>query len=106
MTYYKFVASKAEDAKKLITDYFIPADKASGRDLINFDVRIGEWDHITIYPLEGGVARLEWNETPNDEKWWGSFAKLAGGAARAQALMDQFNESIAHSKSEVLMRQP
>ena len=106
VTYVKFVTSKAEDAQKLLTDYFIPADKASGRDVINFDTKVGEWDHIAFFPIEGGVAGLEWSVAPNEEKWWSALAKLAGSAAKAQALMDQYNESIAYSKSEVVMRQP
>jgi hypothetical protein len=102
--YYKFKPGEAENAQKLIANYFMKADKAAGRGVINFNLVTGEWDHIALFPLDGGASGLEWSVGPSEEKWWAELAKLAGGAAKAQDLNKRFNEMIANSKTEVAMR--
>ena len=102
--YYKFKPGKTDDVQKLLTDYFIPADKASGRAVINFDYLTGDWHHVAYFPMDGGASGLEWRVAPNDEKWWAALAKIAGGVEKAQELNDKFNEMVEESKTEVAMR--
>jgi hypothetical protein len=80
------------------------ADKAAGRETINFNFVTGEWDHIVFSPMDGGASGLEWRVAPSEEKWYVELAKLAGGAAKVQELDKKFTGMIDHSKTEIVMR--
>lgn len=80
------------------------ADKAAGRETINFNLVTGEWDHIVFFPMDGGASGLEWRVAPSEEKWYVELAKLAGGAAKVQELDKKFTGMIDHSKTEIVMR--
>ena len=56
--YIKFKPGKVDDGLKIIYDHFVPADKASGREIINFDTRTGEWHHVVYFPMEDGAERI------------------------------------------------
>ncbi len=102
--YFKFKSGKANDALKIIYDHFVLADKASGRKFINFDMRTGEWHHVVYFPIEDGASGLAWKVAPIDEKWWAELAKHLGGAKKAQELWAKWDELVADSKSEIVMR--
>ncbi len=102
--YIKFKPGKADDALKIIYDHFVPADKASGRKIINFDMRIGDWHHVVYFPMEDGASGLAWKVAPKDEKWWAELAKQLGGAKKARELLAKWNELVADSRSEMVMR--
>ena len=102
--YFKFKPGKVDDALKIIYDHFVPADKASGREIINFDTRTGEWHHVVYFPMEDGASGLAWKVAPKGEKWWAELAKQLGGAKKAQELYAKFNELVADSKSGIVMR--
>jgi len=104
VVYIKFKPVKADDALKIIYDHFVPADKASGREIINFDTRTGEWDHVVYFPMEDGASGLAWKVAPKGEKWWAELAKQLGGAKKAQDLLAKFYELVADRKSEIVMR--
>ncbi len=100
----KFKPGKTGDALKIIYDHFVPADKASGRQYMNFDMRTGEWHHVVYFPMEDGASGLAWKVSPNGEKWWTELAKQLGGAKEAQDLWAKYLELVADSKSEIVMQ--
>ena len=102
--YFKFKPGKADDALNIIYDHFVPADKAAGREIINFDTRIGEWHHVAYFPMEDGASGLAWKVAPKDEKWWAALAKQLGGATKALELLAKWGELVAETKSEIVMR--
>ena len=104
VVYVKFKPGKVDDALKIIYDHFVQADKKSGREIINFDTRTGEWHHVVYFPMEDGASGLAWTVAPKGEKWWAELAKQLGGEKKAQELLAKFNELVADSKSEIVMR--
>ena len=100
-TYYKFKSGMADDALDLVYKYFVPADKAAGRKVIHFDVNIGEWDHIAFFPLEG-PGDLAWQTSPDYVKVLQELVKQRGIQIIQE--LDKYENLIAHSRSEVVMR--
>ena len=102
--YYKFKPGKVDDALKLIYDHFVPADKAAGREVLNFDMRIGEWHHVAYFPMDDGASGLAWKFAPNQEKFQAELAKQLGGVEKALELLAKWNELVVDSKEEIVMR--
>jgi hypothetical protein len=100
----KFKPGKVDEALNIIYDHFVPAGKESGQEVISFDMRTGEWHHVVYFPMEDGASGLAWKNSPKDIEWWAELTKQLGGEKEAQDLMAQFNELIADSKSEIVMR--
>ena len=104
VVYVKYKPGKVDDALKIIYDHFVPAGKASGREVINFDMRTGEWHHVVYFPMEDGASGLAWKVGPKVEKWWAELAKQVGGGKEAQDLYAKYIGLIADEKSEIVMR--
>ena len=103
VSYTKFKAGKADEARKIIYEHFWPIDKVIGRDVIPFDTMTGEWDHIVYFPLSDGPAELAWEVTPTDAKWRAAFAKQEGGINKTEEIFQRFTDLVATSKTEIVM---
>ena len=104
VTYYRFKPGKAAEARDILYDHFIPTDRAAGREVANYDTRIGDWHHIAFFPMPEGAADLEWRVNPLGERFQAELAKKLGGARQATELMDKWNALIEETKTEVVMR--
>ena len=101
VTYYKFKPGMADNALDLVYKYFVPADKATGRRVIHFDVAIGEWDHIAYFPLDEGPGDLAWEVSPSYEKLIQELVNKLGIEKYRELDLESF---VAYSKSEIVMR--
>ena len=104
VTYYRFKPGKVAEARTLLYDHLIPTDRAAGRDVVNYDVRVGEWHHVAFFPMPEGASDLEWRINPQGERWQAELAKKMGGARQATELLDRWNALIEASKTEIVMR--
>ncbi len=102
VTYYKFKPGMADDALKLVYEYFVPAGKAAGFKVIHFDVAVGEWDHVAFFRQDGGPEDLGWEVSPIYEKFVQILVKQQGIEKFRE--LESFESMIAHSKSELVMR--
>ena len=101
VTYYKFKSGMTDEALDLVYKYLVPADKASGRHVIHFDIIVGEWDHVAYFPMEG-PGDLIWQTEPSYVKLVQELARQ-GGMERVQEL-DKYESYIDFSRSEVVLR--
>lgn len=101
ITLLKYEDGKMEDAKKIINEYFIPTDEASGLQgpVMGMELLFGDWDHLVIFPMEEGIQALEWETSPRDVKWMTAFNERAGGEEKGKEIMDQFGTYVKESKS-------
>ena len=101
ITFLKFENGKAEDAKKVITEYFKPSDLDTGQQgpVLELDLLFSEWDLIVVFPMEEGIEALEWEMSPRDVEWMKAFQKRAGSAERAKEIQKEFESYIKDYKS-------
>ena len=62
-------------------------------------------DGIELPPnaeMRRGKAELEWQVSPNGEKFWAELAKQVGGPEKAREMIGKVNEATAHSKVEIV----
>jgi hypothetical protein len=101
----RFKDNKADEAQKIISQYFIPADKAIGREVLAFQCKSGRWDLIFFVPLKDGTADLAWKISTSDEKWLAALAKTAGSAQKAQEVLAKWDELVVDWNREIVFRQ-
>lgn len=98
-----FKEGKADDAQKIIDDYFVRADQrtgGTGPDIV-LNMMTGEWDMLVAWRMKGGMADAEWSMSEDDVKWMQAMAELAGGREAAMAKIDEFDSYIARRASHI-----
>jgi len=103
VTHMKFKPGKRERAMQIVAEHFRPASEAAGLPgaMLAIHYQTGKWDAAWVWVLEGGMADLEWYRSPNNIKWWNALVEREGGEEAAEALMSEFQGSVAESYSEV-----
>ncbi len=56
-----------------------------------------------IFPIPEGPSALEWDVTPNGEKFWAQLAKREGGADKATAGFGEYIETVARAESDIVL---
>lgn len=104
--YVQFEPGKANDAKKIIDEYFIPTDKDSNLPgpVMELEVVFGDWDMIVLWKMEDGVEALTWEVHPDLVKWLTAFEKRAGSKEKAVEIQKEFSSYIKTSKSELVRK--
>ena len=103
VAHIKFKPGKRERAMEILAEHFRPAGEAAGLPgaMLSIHYQTGKWDAAWIWVLEGGMADLEWYRSPNNIKWWNSLVEREGGVEAAQALMSEWQDSVAEGFTEV-----
>lgn len=101
--FVKFKPGMEDQAWEAIYQHFINVDKKIGRKVRAYDLQTGDWDTVVFFPIEG-PEYFSWSTSAQDEKWWGAFAELEGGADKAQAIWKKYLEAVAKSKVELAHR--
>jgi len=101
--YVTYKPDKRSEAREIIEDHFVPAgEKANlpGPTLV-IHLQTGDWNEIIVWPLEEGMANLEWIAGPSFVKWKAALDEQEGGADKANELMRRFDATIARRRFEV-----
>ena len=108
VVHVKFKPGKRERAMDIIEKYFAAADKAAGTGagVRGYHFATGGWDAVYFFPMSGGPADLTWATSPDDVKWMGEMAKLAGDADKAKAILDEFDTLIERQQRDVAHMHP
>jgi hypothetical protein len=103
ITHVKFKPGKRERAMEIIAEHFVKASEAAGvpGPLGVIHYQSGEWDMLTIWLMEGGMADLEWYRSERDIKWFAALAEQEGGEEAAGALSAEYQGLIDESESDV-----
>lgn len=94
--FVKFKSDKYPRAKELIRDYYAKAGQKSGTPgpSLLVDLMTGEWDMMVVWDMKEGIEEMNWEMSPNDVKWIAAMNDVAGGPAKAKAIMDEFSSLI------------
>jgi hypothetical protein len=101
ITYFKFEPGKADDAKKIINDYYKPSAREAGQQLpvMELDLLYSDWDHMVVFPLEEGIEVFNWKTSPGDVAWLKAFHQRVGGEEKGKKVFEEFRSYIKESKS-------
>lgn len=96
-----FKPGKNDRANEIIRNYFMKADQTAGISGPSFavDLMSGEWDILVAFDMKGGVDDLNWEISPDDEKWMKAMGTLAGSPEKAKAILDEWAGLIQRETS-------
>ncbi len=99
--YLKWEDGKADDAKRIINEYFKPSARDAGIELpvMELDLLYSEWDFMLVFPMEEGLEAFEWKTSPRDVEYVKAFNKRAGGEEKEKKIFEDFSSYIKESKS-------
>ncbi len=101
--FYKFGPGGKDKARQLVWDHMLPAIReAKLPEPIILHPDDGEWDMVSMYPLNGGYGDLHFNTSPSESKWQ-SIAVRRGGD-KFKALGQEVAASIVRETSFVAHR--
>lgn len=100
----KFKPDKFQEGRSIVFDHLAPAGTAAGMS----DVRVlepmgGEWDMLIFFPMKNGAADLEWEVSPDDERFFAELAKREGGAAQAMEVFGRYLGSLERSNYQIML---
>ena len=104
---YAFKPGMVESAMKLWTERFLPASVAAGIELeLSRDAPecSGGWDLMTTVTMSAGPGELEYEVTPQDERYVVALVRQEGGLAQARALECRLADMILRSDSQIVRR--
>lgn len=103
ISYFEWEDGKAEDAKKIIEEYFKPSAQDVGQQLpvMELDLLFSEWDHMVVFPIEEGLEAFEWKTSPSDVEWMKALQERAGSEERAEEIWEEFGSYIKKSKAQL-----
>ena len=98
-----YKAGKDSRALEIIDEYFRKAAVKAGTPQPQAAIRMntGKYDLVLIWAMSGGVDDMNWEVSPNNAKWRTALNEVAGGADKAQEILDEYSSLIASSSSEV-----
>jgi len=86
----KFKPGTMSDAKEIIKDHFMQAGIESGvpgPEIMEF--RTGKWDLMFVWEMDA-ITDMNWEVSPEDEKWWAAMAEQEGSMEKAEKLMEKY----------------
>ena len=102
--FVKFLPGKRARAAEIVEGPFTLASNEIGGGVIDLHLNTGEWDFITVFPLEGGPGDLTWATSPVDVRFMNALAKHAGGVEGARKLLAEFDTLVARTERHVAHR--
>ena len=102
VTFVEYKPGMRADALEIIAEHFAPAGEAAGtRAPLAIHFQTGEWDAAFHWRLMGGMADLEWYESPDNIKWMEALAEQEGGKTEAGELLAKYRSMVARSLTNV-----
>ncbi len=95
----KFKPGTMDKAHKMIHEHFEKAGmdaELEGPQIIQFHT--GEWDMMFVWTMDS-INEMDWEITPDDEKWWAQMAEQEGGMDKAMEVMQQYLDMVQNSTS-------
>jgi hypothetical protein len=85
-------------AKSMIDKFNRAGQKAGTESPKLYEFRTGKWNYLVIWNLDG-VEDLNWEISPDNEKWWTALAEQEGGADKAFELWKEWASLISDGES-------
>lgn len=104
--YYKFDPEKADDAKKIIDDYFEMANQIVGipEPVMELELDSEDYNYMVVWQLIEGEDNLNWQTCPTNNEWYSAFVTVAGSEEKAKEIIERYDSYITASKTEFARR--
>jgi len=103
VVFVDYKSGKYARSKEIISKYFAPASEKAGTpgpEMV-LEMNSGEWDIMYVWGMKGGIADLNWETSPDDIAWRKALNEIAGGADKAQAILDEFSSLVNRSSNQI-----
>jgi hypothetical protein len=98
----KFKPGGEDRAFDLEDKYINPARKLSGIwPLAEYHTQTGPWDRVYVWDLPDGLSDAEWQVDPSQAKFLAALSKIAGGNAKALAIMSEWNSLVERRETSL-----
>ena len=100
--YYKFNSDKAEEAKKIIDNYFSIAHQLAGVNgpVMELQLTSEDYNYMAVWKLSVGNDHLNWQSSPANPKWYNAFVTVAGSEEKAKEIIEEYDSFVSASKIE------
>lgn len=103
LTQVDFKAGQMDEAMDIVYNHFVKASEAAGTAAPHIlEHETGEWDVTYVFPMERGPDGLNWELTPEGEKFLRALAEQEGGMERAEKLFEKYDKKVARAQSEIV----
>ena len=95
----KYKPGTTSEAMKIINDHFMKAGMESGTpgpEIMQF--KTGEWDMMMVWSMDS-ISEMDWEVSPDDEKWWAAMAEQEGSMEKAMEVMQKYMDMVESSTS-------
>lgn len=99
VVYSKFGPTCGRRALQIIHEHFVAVDRTVGRQVIPFDFKTGEWDHVVFFPI--ALSADGYDTIPPSSEWWAAFHEQEGGREQAEAIFGEFLDCVVESRTEI-----
>lgn len=102
ITYTDYKPGKSDRAREIINNYHLKASlKTGGGPEMVLEMSSGEWDVMSVWGMKGGISDMDWQTSPGNIAWRNAMNELAGGADKAQAIIDELNSLVDRSTTHI-----
>lgn len=103
VVYLDFKNGKYGRSKEIVEKYYMPASTKAGTpgpEMI-LEMNTGEWDLMVVWGMKGGIADMDWKQSPDNIAWRKALNEIAGGADKAKAILDEYSGLINRSSAQI-----
>lgn len=96
----KFKPGMSGEAMKVIQNHFVKAGEKSGGagPSMMMEMRSGDWDMMLVWDMKD-ISDMNWEVSPEDEKWWKAMAEQEGSAENAMKVWQNYMGMIEDTNS-------
>lgn len=100
--YYKFTADKAEEAKKIIDNFFSIAHQLAGvpHPVMELQLTSEDYNYMAVWKLTADIDHLNWQSSPANPEWYNALVTVAGSEEKAKEIIEKYDSYISASKTE------
>lgn len=100
--YYEFTSDKAEEAKKIIDNYFSPAHQLAGvpGPVMELQLTSEDYNYMAVWKLPVGSDHLNWQSSPANPQWYNALVTVAGSEEKAKEIIEKYDSYVSASKIE------
>jgi len=97
-----FKSGMERDAMDIINNHFLKAVKNADIEgpAKTFVMETGKWDLLLVWNLDS-ITDLNWEVSPENEKWFKALAEQEGGPQEAMDLLGKYESMIQTSTSHL-----
>ncbi|MBK9148307.1 MAG: hypothetical protein IPM12_10905 [Flavobacteriales bacterium] len=101
----KFHSGKMGRAMEIIDEFQkVTAKAGTPAPELQVLMATGEWDMMVVWRMEGGIADMDWDTSPNNIKWRKAAIEHFGNEDEMKAIWAEYRSLIMESERDIARR--